>query len=228
MARSSIKHRRIGFTIVEIMVVIGVIAILLGIVLPMLSGSANRARSVSSAARLADHAKSVLLYCADHKDVYPLGAANAFHAAIGWYQPLIQNGQFSEAAQVDPVGLRVGGIVTYRMSVAMVYTPERMRTGATLPPDEAMSSPVFQHQVAFPGSKGLLYQYYLADVSPPDYWCCAPQNVRKNGPVAWCDGSVTVQAWQDLTGNSREPPIENSIGWPVYSTWNGYLGRDRQ
>src|SRR5215204_1854553 len=70
MLRSNQKQRR-AFTLVELLVVIGIIAILIGILLPTLSRARVKSRTVACAAQLKDIGNLFRIYLNDHKNRLP-------------------------------------------------------------------------------------------------------------------------------------------------------------
>ena len=62
-----------AFTLVELLVVIGIIAALVGILLPVLSGVQQRGRDIKCQSNLHQIVQGLLVYCAENKGVFPYG-----------------------------------------------------------------------------------------------------------------------------------------------------------
>lgn len=69
----SFNGRARGFTLVELLVVIGIIALLLGVLLPVLSGVTRRGRQLKCQANLRSAVQMFLAYAAENKGSLPYG-----------------------------------------------------------------------------------------------------------------------------------------------------------
>jgi prepilin-type N-terminal cleavage/methylation domain-containing protein/prepilin-type processing-associated H-X9-DG protein len=67
------RTERTGFTLVELLVVIGIIAVLVGILLPTLSKARDQAKRASCASRLREIANVVHIYAVENKSKVPPG-----------------------------------------------------------------------------------------------------------------------------------------------------------
>ena len=67
-------HKKAAFTLVELLVVIGIIAILISILLPVLGRSRESARRVQCMSNLRQISTAFLMYCHENKDWFPFPA----------------------------------------------------------------------------------------------------------------------------------------------------------
>ncbi len=96
-----------AFTLVELLVVIGIIALLISILMPALSAAKERASRVRCGSNLRQIGQGLLLYANDNKGVYPRTVSNNG----GTYN------SFTNPGAVDPFG--AGGPLVNDVTAAL-------------------------------------------------------------------------------------------------------------
>ncbi|MBX3404057.1 MAG: type II secretion system protein [Phycisphaeraceae bacterium] len=129
-----------GFTLVETLAVIGIVALLVGLTLPALAGARNSARATLCLVRLRTLGQVTFLYAADWKDQMPRSSHSAFSAGVtGWtaaYLPVLgtefDNGQLALAQATHyrcPLDRREFG-QTYAYNVYFELGPQELEPGS--------------------------------------------------------------------------------------------------
>ena len=73
-----------GFTLVELLVVIGIIALLVSILLPSLNKARQQANLVACMANLRQIGSTLQIYAAQNKGLAPWGAVYNYETPTGW------------------------------------------------------------------------------------------------------------------------------------------------
>ncbi len=224
---------RRAFSLIELMVCIGIIMVLIGLVAPGLGNTMSQARLTRDVSLVRQQAMLIELYTSDYKGTYPYAYHLTGHisrVARAWGLPLLDGGYVESIAELDPdIDIEQGLYPSYSLSAAMVYIADEMRPGLVPPRSEQRSRPNRTHQVLFPSSKGLTLRQNDGDITVlggVNGFCCGLSYPLWPAPISFADGSATSGVMTDFLGGSP-PYLEYGIGAPVYSTWLGVRGRDR-
>lgn len=243
-------HQQRGITLVEILVVIGVVGILIGLTAPALMrafGAAGQTKSLANA-------RSLALLIAQHveanQQMYPaleLGrrypatarartskiydeptrlwnAAHLWPGVITRGQPWVDSADAWFSPRTDMArALQTGPATSCAYSNSFVGRPEIWSSGTTPTPD--MIAPVRAHEVAHPSRKALLWDDAIAYApEPAPLWLGLPGEPL---PIAFADLHAAVRLARDARS-----PVENQLGdhsWraaPLHNTPDGVLGWD--
>lgn len=219
--------RRGGFSLIELVVVLGVVMVLVGLALPSVGRSREQAEKVAMASTVRQGAVAIQAYCNDHRGVYPMYDGYVVPGAMHWNVVLSRGRYLPSARAADPVGYRKYNWNRVRLSHCMLYPWDKMVPGRVEPTWAPLATPVFDHWVVYPSQKGLLILQcsYPAPTSPPGR-CFVGLPFPVYEPVAFADTSTSIVSRFDLIGG--EPVVTSwLVGYPVLSTWGGCRARDR-
>ncbi|QOJ00248.1 MAG: type II secretion system protein [Phycisphaeraceae bacterium] len=215
-ARSRVSAVRArGFTLVELLISLGLIAVLLSLMLPALSGSKTRALATSSLGRIREMARGVQLYADDHKEFPPtfgapgsderlpmrfdFGVAHAdwtSHDTIYAFGVIPYLGTWRVAVPPgapEPERFWVHGGVRvttsdYHLTNTLYARPEMFDLDTMTGPEQFGAQRL--SGVLFPSDKGLIFQNYI--YHRPEFGtvlaCCT---VDVPTPIAFADHSAS-------------------------------------
>lgn len=246
--------RRRAFSLVELLVVLGVIAVLIGLILPALGRVRERAREAQSMANLVGVARVLGLYGGGSDDAYPFGEvgrsydvsvarggigrsfASPFDFGYAW--PVLvrevapwdeaSNGWFSPPTVDFSQTGDLTALFSYPLSHTVFARPALWRVGAAA--DPTLLRGARHSDVAFPASKAVSWddhQRYLVDRIESGVY---PGRLGNPRPVLFADGhgevlSVDVCTRPVLNVMNPDPGTRDA---PLHNTPLGVLGRDWQ
>lgn len=212
-----------GFTIIELMVVIGIITILIGLMTPTIAGARHSAKLTRWTATIRQNGVLIRMYTDASREVFPIANTNAHWNMNDWYRALIDAGLAQSARDFDPNDHKPGWTPNYLMNRALCDAWSDMQPGLTEPVEATVSDPVREPEVLFPDRLGIMVRYTLPDPEHGHGWCCARP---VTGPVLFGDHSAALAEWTDFV-EASELVLENYVGGPCMTTWYGARGRDR-
>lgn len=234
-------RRRIGFTLVEVLAVIGIVAVIVAIALPAIGSARKRASAVASAANLQQLGLILQAYVQSHQDRYPFAAggqllpmggcgsissSDPFFLSIAWPGVLTEYRDASNPPRsfLSPGARRLTGCpwwpTSYQMSASFLASWEAWTVG---PPAPELARAVNTSEVQAPAQKALLYDGEAPYLGPvPEDGSRADFSV----PVLTADGSVRERRPRDAT-----PPVANRVNpagtpRPLHDTPLGVRGFD--
>lgn len=174
-----------GFTIIELVAVIGIVAVVVSLALPALSGARREARQANVASTIRQIALSVSMYSADHANCFPylatpympwqplridgeplqtsyFGGRPPYFVQSNYYGNLLMRGYFDSRASIDwpdAYGKRSRSdphFITPYWMTATAFAPPRYWQGDMTPQNLFLYRGVRSDECVFPASKGLL------------------------------------------------------------------------
>jgi len=142
-----------AFTLVELLVVIGIIAVLIGMILPALSAAQRQARTVKCAANMRSLGQLLYLYANDHQNLLPPGSTdvgpspNAGGNNFTWDDSLNRyvgrNQPWSDLTnQWNPVGNPIFECPEDRYDRSIMFAPYRNRSYSMVEGSQGYNLPV--------------------------------------------------------------------------------------
>jgi competence protein ComGC len=209
-----------GFSLVEVLVVVGVTLVLVAVLLPVLRSSRERAAASAAAVQVRTIATSLELYAETSKELYPVGNQDRLlEMQWGWIDPLVAGGFIPSA---DYAGKSISGGSIREIVVGLgMYAEPAVFSVEQLRPSAAQSvRPQRRSQVLFPSRKGNVLR--ANDGTGRSSFCCVQQWPSS---VSFFDGSMFYGTRVDLS--SSPVVVVEGIGFPIFTTWFGLSGVDR-
>ncbi|HED54297.1 MAG TPA: type II secretion system protein [Phycisphaerales bacterium] len=234
------RNHRVGFSIIELVVVIGVIMVLMGLLLPVLGGAKATAMQMRQVSNIRQVGMLIDLYLNDWDDTYPLAdirpdwhptsVSRKTAAALGigryWAMPLIDSGLVTRK-QFQSIYWD-----SYAFGSVTMYTDPELMLPDSIPAWETFTnSPVRRYWAKYPSDKGLVGVSFVPDARGNDklipgytlWHSMLPEGPR--APVLFADSSV-LQIQHDELLEPDPAPID-VWGSGIMYTWHGIRGRDK-
>jgi prepilin-type N-terminal cleavage/methylation domain-containing protein len=244
-AKSPGFHRSVGgrgFTLIELVLVIGLLVLLLVLALPSLQSVRDSARRVVTLSNLRQHASVVSAYCADAKDLFPqitdpavtltilrggglTIAAEYFDACHYWPLPLASgyyDGSIANESFRDPRNLG-WNVSDYKYSHTCYTRPEFWNSETRVGPVQWRG--VRSSEVKSPSAKGIFLNFFQYSDPAVDFF--RAREVKWE--IAFADGHAAAHLGKNLI-----PAYQASSVWPGMTLWwhsvlgtpDGVRGRD--
>lgn len=240
-----------AFTLIEILITIGVIALLIGILIPAIGKAKDRSRELASAVNLRSIGQLFEMYAGSSKGFYPAPVPGriypSFSPDIGvtiahWQASSFWPGLFAdthpwwenESLYLAPGAERRldGPVITlprpsFEYSSSFLGDPS-IWTDRLIADDEwpRLERSVRQSTVSFPASKSLMWDVEMPYLRRPPNRDAAG-NLLENSPMLFADQHVTTKIQADSTpGVTNRAPFAGALHENLHNTPNGVRGRD--
>jgi len=236
-----------GFTLIEILVVIAVIAVLMGIAIPTLWGARRSAVITVTLANQRQADQVLRLYLQDHNELYPnWGEPGTFAAELNWdeqdqfitdrwwdqsvywglylhmlgYEGWTSLGPASADGSYEQAVREADCVGCDLMSWHVITNTAYAAPpfwDEAIPPDKQYHKALRSTSIAYPSNKGILILRRGV---------MGQSRSLDQDMIHFGDGHGETLLRSDLTPGVIRG-VMNSNGYPVHNTPNGFLGRDR-
>ncbi len=217
--KSSVRHSpKLGFTLIELLVVISLIAILVGLLLPVLSGAKSTAQFVRCQTNLRSLGQGVSVYAIDHDDIKVPYAWRNPAAAVGYGA-----GTSGPITKYRPPALGTTEAIGLGILVAGNYMPYESLLDPGRNMQEDTSLDVDRWNTPDISQAGSSYLYYYRDPAPPGEPDTPPGLIE----------SVTLERMaalgkHALVSDANAEPGHNFVGgFPAGGPWTSHPQEDR-
>src|SRR5258706_2040601 len=230
MTQKNCRRTR-GFTLVELLVVIGIIALLISILLPALNAAKERANRVKCSSNLRQIGQGLLLYANDNKGIYPRTPANT----MGTYTCCTAGGA---STATDPFG--TGGPAVNDVTAAMFLlvrnadiNPEVFVCPSSNAEKDTLNNKPANQRCNFFGPNNLSYSYtnpYPGDTSiglgyklngnvPADFAIAGDRNDGDGATATGVNSASAASEQKKLNSKNHETDGENVLFNDGHCEW---------
>lgn len=250
---AAMRASRNGFTLVELLVSIGIIALLIAIAVPALGGARDRSRELGSSVNLRSIGQIFEMYTQNAKGLYPAPIPDRFYpdpnpamsqitmshwqASNRWASLFLDDYPWAEHEQMylspgatrdlSPGPVVVTTFSSYRYSSSFLGHP-RVWSGEKIPDNdwETLEQSVKHSMVRYPSAKVLMWDEelgYIREKLQRDRWF----NILEKSPMLFADQHVETRIQAEASD-----PVQNFAPFAAYpyrklhGTRDGVFGRD--